>query len=126
MPLIIAVIGILLLFLLIAKLKLNAFLSFIIVCLFVGIFQGMELESLVKSVQRGIGNTLGFLVLILGLGAMLGKLVADSGAAQQITTQLVSRFGIKHVQWAMVITGFIVGINGYEISPRNKKSELTA
>lgn len=110
MPLIIAVIGILLLFLLIAKFKLNAFLAFIIVCLFVGIFQGMDLDNLVKSIQRGIGNTLGFLVLILGLGAMLGKLVADSGAAQQITTQLVSKFGIKHVQWAMVITGFIVGI----------------
>ncbi|MEQ5792795.1 gluconate transporter [Muricauda sp. NFXS6] len=110
MPLIIAVLGILLLFLLIAKFKLNAFLSFIIVCLFVGIFQGMELESLVKSIQRGIGNTLGFLVLILGLGAMLGKLVADSGAAQQITTQLVAKFGVKHVQWAMVVTGFIVGI----------------
>jgi len=110
MPLIIAVLGILLLFLLIAKFKLNAFLSFIIVCLFVGIFQGMELESLVQSIQRGIGNTLGFLVLILGLGAMLGKLVADSGAAQQITTQLVAKFGVKHVQWAMVVTGFIVGI----------------
>ena len=110
MPIVIAIFGIFLLFLLIAKLKLNAFLSFIIVCLFVGIFQGMELESLVKSIQRGIGNTLGFLVLILGLGAMLGKLVADSGAAQQITTQLVSKFGVKHVQWAMVITGFIVGI----------------
>jgi len=110
MPLIIAVLGILLLFLLIAKFKLNAFLSFIIVCLFVGIFQGMELQSLVESIQRGIGNTLGFLVLILGLGAMLGKLVADSGAAQQITTQLVAKFGVKHVQWAMVVTGFIVGI----------------
>ena len=110
MPLIIAVIGILLLFLLIAKFKLNAFLSFIIVCLFVGIFQGMALDQLVQSIQRGIGNTLGFLVLILGLGAMLGKLVADSGAAQQITTRLVDKFGVKHVQWAMVITGFIVGI----------------
>jgi len=110
MPLIIAVLGILLLFILIAKFKLNAFLSFIIVCLFVGIFQGMELGNLVQSIQRGIGNTLGFLVLILGLGAMLGKLVADSGAAQQITTQLVAKFGIKHVQWAMVVTGFIVGI----------------
>ena len=88
MPLIIAVLGILLLFLLIAKFKLNAFLSFIIVCLFVGIFQGMELGNLVQSIQRGIGNTLGFLVLILGLGAMLGKLVADSGAAQQITTKM--------------------------------------
>ncbi|SHG25250.1 gluconate:H+ symporter [Flagellimonas flava] len=110
MPIIIALIGILLLFILIARVKLNAFLAFIIVCLFVGIAQGMELEGLVKSIQRGIGNTLGFLVLILGLGAMLGKLVADSGAAQRITTKLVDAFGVKNVQWAMVLTGFIVGI----------------
>lgn len=110
MPIVIAVLGILLLFLLIARVKLNAFLAFIIVCLFVGIFQGMELQDLVKSIQRGIGNTLGFLVLILGLGAMLGKLVADSGAAQRITTKLVDAFGVKNVQWAMVLTGFIVGI----------------
>lgn len=110
MPLLIIALGILVLFLLIAKVKLNAFLSFILVCIFVGIFQGMPLETLIKSIQSGIGNTLGFLVLILGLGAMLGKLVADSGAAQQITTKLVSAFGIKHVQWAVVLTGFIVGI----------------
>ena len=64
MPIVIALLGILLLFLLIARVKLNAFLAFIIVCLFVGIFQGMDLELLVKSIQRGIGNTLGFLVLI--------------------------------------------------------------
>ncbi|MCL6265694.1 gluconate:H+ symporter [Flagellimonas myxillae] len=110
MPIVIAVLGILLLFVLIARVKLNAFLAFIIVCLFVGIFQGMELPDIVKSIQRGIGNTLGFLVLILGLGAMLGKLVADSGAAQRITTRMVDAFGIKNVQWAMVVTGFIVGI----------------
>ncbi len=110
MPIVFVVIGILLLFLLIAKFKLNAFLSFIIVSLFVGISQNMELEGLVKSIQAGIGNTLGFLVLILGLGAMLGKLVADSGAAQQITTKLVEAFGVKYVQWAVVLTGFIVGI----------------
>ncbi len=110
MPLLIVALGILILFILIAKVKLNAFLCFILVSLFVGIFQGMELETLVKSIQAGIGNTLGFLVLILGLGAMLGKLVADSGAAQQITTKLVSAFGIKYVQWAVVLTGFIVGV----------------
>ena len=110
MPIIIAVLGILLLFVLIARVKLNAFLAFIIVCLFVGIFQGMHLPDIVKSIQRGIGNTLGFLVLILGLGAMLGKLVADSGAAQRITTRMVDAFGVKNVQWAMVVTGFIVGI----------------
>ncbi|WP_420399955.1 gluconate:H+ symporter [Flagellimonas sp.] len=110
MPIVIAVLGILILFVLIARFKLNAFLAFIVVCLFVGIFQGMQLPDIVQSIQRGIGNTLGFLVLILGLGAMLGKLVADSGAAQRITTRLVDVFGVKNVQWAMVVTGFIVGI----------------
>ncbi len=110
MPLLIVVLGIILLFLLIAVFKLNAFLSFIIVCLLVGIFQGMELEAVIQSIQNGIGSTLGFLVLILGLGAMLGKLVAESGAAQRITSGLVDRFGRKYIQWAVVLAGFIVGI----------------
>ncbi|WP_417362375.1 gluconate:H+ symporter [Galbibacter sp.] len=110
MPLFIVLLGILLLFLLIVKFKLNAFLTFIIVSLFVGIAGGMELDSVVASIQNGIGGTLGFLVLILGLGAMLGKLVADSGAAQQITDKLIAKFGRKYIQWAVVLTGFIVGI----------------
>ncbi len=110
MPLLIVIIGIILLFILIAKFKLNAFITFIIVSLFVGIAEGMKLESVVQSIQNGIGNTLGFLVMILGFGAMLGKLVADSGAAQRITSKLVSKFGIKNIQWALVLTGFIVGI----------------
>ena len=110
MPLLIVILGILLLFVLIAKFKLNAFIAFIISCIFVGVFQGMELETIIKSIQTGIGNTLGFLVMILGFGAMLGKLVADSGAAQRITSRLVSSFGIKNIQWAVVVAGFIVGI----------------
>ena len=103
MPLLIVILGILLLFVLIAKFKLNAFISFIIVCVFVGVFQGMELDRVVEAIQIGMGNTLGFLVMILGLGAMLGKLVSDSGAAQRITSKLVSSFGIKHIQWAVVV-----------------------
>ncbi len=110
MPLLIVILGILLLFVLIAKFKLNAFISFIIVCVFVGVFQGMELGRIVEAIQIGMGNTLGFLVMILGLGAMLGKLVSDSGAAQRITSKLVSSFGIKYIQWAVVVAGFIVGI----------------
>ncbi|MDC6388259.1 gluconate:H+ symporter [Maribacter sp. PR1] len=110
MPLLIVVLGILLLFLLVAKFKLNGFISFILVSLFVGITEGMEPIDVVNSIQKGIGNILGFLVLILGLGAMLGKLVADSGAAQRITTKLVDKFGKKNIQWAVVLTGFIVGI----------------
>ncbi len=110
MLLLFVLIGIVILFILIAGFKLNAFISFIIVCLFVGITGGMELTSIITSIQVGMGNTLGYLVMILGLGAMLGKLVADSGAAQRITTRLVSSFGIKNVQWAVVLAGFIVGI----------------
>ena len=110
MPLLIVILGILLLFVLIAKFKLNAFISFIIICVFVGVFQGMELDRIVEAIQIGMGNTLGFLVMILGLGAMLGKLVSDSGAAQRITSKLVSSFGIKYIQWAVVVAGFIVGI----------------
>lgn len=110
MPLVIVILGIILLFLLIAVFKINAFIAFIIVCLGVGFFQGMPLETIIPSIQKGIGNTLGYLVLILGLGAMLGKLVADSGAAQRITSKLVDSFGVKYIQWAVVIAGFIVGI----------------
>ncbi|WP_025667320.1 gluconate:H+ symporter [Aquimarina megaterium] len=110
MPLVIIILGILLLFILIAKFKLNAFISFIIVCIFVGVLQNMELQNMIQSIQTGIGNTLGFLVMILGFGAMLGKLVADSGAAQRITSKLVSGFGVKYIQWAVVLAGFIVGI----------------
>ncbi len=110
MPLLIVISGILLLFILIAKFKLNPFITFIIVSLFVGIAEGMEPVAVVDSIQKGIGNILGFLVIILGLGAMLGKLVADSGAAQRITTKLVEKFGKKNIQWAVVLTGFIVGI----------------
>ncbi len=110
MPIAIVIVGILILFLLIARFKLNAFIAFILVSLFVGIAEGMEPVQVVGSIQKGIGNILGFLVLILGLGAMLGKLVAESGAAQRITTKLVEKFGKKNIQWAVVLTGFIVGI----------------
>ncbi|WP_276169073.1 gluconate:H+ symporter [Zobellia alginiliquefaciens] len=110
MPLAIVIAGIFILFILIARFKLNAFIAFIIVSLLVGVAEGMDFETVTKSIQSGIGNTLGYLILILGLGAMLGKLVADSGAAQRITTQMVEKFGKKHIQWAVVLTGFIVGI----------------
>ena len=110
MPLLIVIAGIALLLILIIILKLNAFISFVIVSLVVAIAEGMSLTQTVESIQLGIGNTLGSLVLILGFGAMLGKLVADSGAAQKITTRLVETFGRKNIQWAVVLAGFIVGI----------------
>ena len=110
MPLVIVFIGILFLFLLITFFKFNGFISFILVAIGIGIAQGMQLNVIVNSIENGIGNTLGFLVMILGFGAMLGKLVAESGAAQQITNGLIKIFGVNYTKVAVMLTGFIVGI----------------
>lgn len=110
MPLAIVFVGILFLFLLITLFKFNGFISFILVAIGIGIAQGMQLNDIVDSIENGIGNTLGFLVMILGFGAMLGKLVAESGAAQQITNGLIKIFGVNYTKVAVILTGFIVGI----------------
>jgi Gnt-I system high-affinity gluconate transporter len=99
--------------LLISWAKFNPFLAFIIVSLITGWFLGIPLTKLSASVQKGIGDTLGSLVVIIGLGAMLGKLVAESGAAQKITRVLMRTFGEKNLQWALMATGFVVGIPLY-------------
>ncbi len=111
MPILIVFLGIVLLIVLITLVKLETFLSFVIVSLAVGLAVGMKPDDLIKSVEEGLGSTLGSLVMILGFGAMLGKLVAESGAAQRISSSLIRLFGIKHIQWAMVLTGFIVGVS---------------
>jgi Gnt-I system high-affinity gluconate transporter len=111
MPLLIVILGICLLLFLIIVLKFNGFLSFVIVSLTVAIAEGMPIDEAVVSIEKGIGTTLGFIVLVLGLGSMLGKLVSESGAAQRITIKLVDAFGIKHIQWALMLTGFIVGVS---------------
>jgi Gnt-I system high-affinity gluconate transporter len=110
MPLLIVIVGIILLILLITVVKLDTFISFVIISLAVGLAEGMKPGALITSVETGIGSTLGSLVMILGFGAMLGKLVADSGAAQRISSSLINLFGIRYIQWALVITGFIVGV----------------
>jgi Gnt-I system high-affinity gluconate transporter len=71
----------------------------------------MPIDKAVVSIENGIGNTMGFLVLILGFGSMLGKMVSESGAAQRITSRLIKAFGIKHIQLALMLTGFIVGVS---------------
>ena len=110
MPFIILAIGILFFILLITWAKLNAFLSFLIVCIFIGLANGMNIADIAVSVQKGIGDLLGSLVIIIGLGAMLGKLVAESGAAERIAGSLIKISGKKNLVWALLITGFIIGI----------------
>lgn len=90
--------------------KVNAFLAFLVISILTGLLLGIPLNTVSQSVQKGIGDTLGSLVIVVVLGAMLGKLVAQSGAAQKISTVLMKAFGEKNIQWALMITGFIVGI----------------
>jgi len=110
MPIILLLIGVLLLILLTTVVKLDAFLSFILVAVFMGVVSGMELSMISSSIITGMGNTLGFLAIILGFGAMLGKLISDSGAAQRISITLLNKFGKKNVIWALTVAGFIVGV----------------
>lgn len=110
MPLIYCLLAILLLVILIAWVKLDTFISFILVSILLGLVSGMTTKELSASLEKGIGNMMGTLVIILGFGAMLGKLVAESGAAQQITHSLTNVFGKKYLPWGMSLAGLVVGI----------------
>lgn len=110
MTLLIIILALLLLILLIAWAKFHPFLAFLIVSLLTGFMLGIPVEKLSSSVKTGIGNMLGELAVIICLGAMLGKLVAETGAAQKIADSLIRLFGEKKLQWAMMLTGFVVGI----------------
>ncbi len=110
MPLLLCIAAILLLILFVVYFKLDTFISFLIVSILLGVAVGMNIQHISASITKGIGNTLGPLVIILGFGAMLGKLVADSGAAQQITASLTKIFGTKNIQWGMALAGLIIGI----------------
>ena len=110
MPLLTVAIGVLFLIILISRFKLNTFVSLLIVSFGVSIGLGIPLVKIVSSIETGMGGTLGHIALIFGLGAMLGKLVADSGAAQRIAMTLINKFGEKRIQWAVVVASFIIGI----------------
>ena len=110
MAIFIVIICIVLLVFLITYLKVNSFIAFLLISLTAGILLGIPLPDLAKSIQKGLGDTLGSLVTIIVLGAMLGKLVASSGAAQQISRTLIGVFGQKNMAWGLMLTGFIIGI----------------
>lgn len=110
MPLVILALGIVLLFFLIVKVKLNSFLSLILVCILLAFGEGLPIDKIFPTIQKGLGATLGGLTIVVSFGAILGKLMADSGGAQRIATTLINMFGRENVKWAVCLTGFIVGI----------------
>jgi gluconate:H+ symporter, GntP family len=108
--LIYAVVAIAALILLITRYKVYPFLVLIIVSLLLGLVAGMPMGTIVKSFETGNGNTLGHIAIVVGLGTMLGKMMAESGGAERIATTLIDRFGEKHIHWAMMVVAIIVGL----------------
>ena len=101
--------AILLLVILIIK-KLNPMLALLLVSVLAGLLLGMPVGKVITSINNGIGGTLGSIVMVLALGAMIGKLAEESGAAQKLVFVLTTWFGIRHIQWAILCTGLLAGI----------------
>ena len=95
---------------LVLKLKLNAFIALLITSMFVGVATGMPLAGILESIQKGMGGTLGFVATVVGLGAIFGQMLESSGGAESMARYLVKKFGEKRAPFAMVLTGFFVGI----------------
>jgi GntP family gluconate:H+ symporter len=110
MPLVITLLAIIILLILITRFKVNPFITLLIVSGFVGIASGMPLDKIVDSIKEGMGGTLGFIAIVLALGTMLGKMMAESGGAERIARTLINLFGEKNVHWAMMFVAFIVGV----------------
>ncbi|MWC29842.1 GntP family permease [Paenibacillus sp. MMS18-CY102] len=94
----------------ISTFKWNPFVTLLISSLGLGLVTGMKPADTVTSLTKGLGGTLGTIAIVIGLGTMLGKMMAESGGAEKIATTLIDRFGEKRVHWAMMLVGFLVGI----------------
>jgi Gnt-I system high-affinity gluconate transporter len=110
LPLVVIAVAIAALVLLVALAKMHPFLAFILVSAGAALALGMPVADVPAAVRKGIGDILGSLAIVIVTGAMLGKIVVESGAAQRIADVLVNAFGERRMAWAMALTGFIVGI----------------
>lgn len=106
----ITIIGIAVLLFLIMHSKMQAFLALLIASIFIGLFTGMEPSFLLATIEEGMGGTLGFIAIVVGLGAMFGEMLRTSGGAERLAFTLVDKFGENRAQWALGLTGFVVAI----------------
>jgi Gnt-I system high-affinity gluconate transporter len=93
--------------------KISPFLSLLFVTIICGLLLGMEPAAVISSIEKGVGSTLGSLALIICLGAVLGKILEIGGATEKISSTLIKAFGEKYIQWAVLVTGFLIGIPLY-------------
>ncbi|MEO6528784.1 MAG: gluconate:H+ symporter [Gemmatimonadaceae bacterium] len=105
-----AAVAIVALVVLIARFKLNPFVTLVVVSLALGVAVGMPMSGIVKAFETGVGNTLGHIALVVALGTMLGKMMAESGGAERIAHTVIAAFGERRVHWAMATIAFLVGL----------------
>ncbi|KIQ16339.1 permease DsdX [Variovorax paradoxus] len=105
-----ALVAILGLILLITRWRVHPFIALTLAAGFLGLTSGMPVDLVMKSFQDGFGGVLGFVGIVLGLGTMLGKMMAESGGADRIARTLIDAFGKERVHWAMMFAAFLVGI----------------
>jgi gluconate transporter len=102
--------GILILLVLILKFRVQAFISLLIASIVVGMVAGMNPVDIINTMQQGMGDTLGFVAMVVGLGAMFGAILEHSGGAEALANYMLKKFGEKNASWALMITGFFVAI----------------
>lgn len=110
MSLIIIIACVALLVLLVSWLKVHPFPAFLLVSIVAAMLLGVPASKIAGSIEKGIGDILSSLLILLAFGAMFGKIIASSGAAQKIAAVMMNAFGRKYIQWAMVLIGFVIGI----------------
>ncbi|WP_406685173.1 GntP family permease [Seonamhaeicola sp. MEBiC1930] len=103
-------VGIAILLFLILRLKIQAFIALLVASIVVGVMAGMNPNDIIKTMQEGMGGTLGFVAMVVGLGAMFGAILEYSGGAEALANYLLKKFGEKNASWALVITGFFIAI----------------
>ena len=105
-----AAIAIIALIVLIARYRLNPFIVITLVSIGLALTAGMPADTIMGSYEAGVGKTLGHIALVVALGTMLGKMMAESGGAEQVARTLINRFGERNAHWAMVCIAFLVGL----------------
>ncbi|WP_100011618.1 GntP family permease [Lentibacillus sediminis] len=105
-----AVFGVALLLFLVMKTKLQAFIALLVVSYLIGLLSGMSPEEVLQAVSDGMGGTVAEVAIIIGVGAMFGEILKASGGAERLAMTLMDKFGEKRVNWALMLTGFIISI----------------
>lgn len=108
-----ALIAVLGLIFLVAVVKLNPVVTLLVTSLGLAVAVGMPMTTALHSFETGLGGILGHIAVIIALGTMLGKMMAESGAADRIAETLVRFFGEKNVPWAMVLIGLLIGLPAF-------------